>query len=59
MLQLLKLTAEDGDRRISLMCSGDREDWLLNLMYTDWALYDQLDKERLLLEKRKIDASKL
>ena len=54
-----KFKAEDGDRAITLMCAAKGEDWLLALMYTDWALYDQLDKERLILEKRKIDASKL
>ena len=54
-----KFEAKDGDRSISLMCAAKREDWLLALMYTDMALYDQLDKERLLLENRKIDGSKL
>ena len=54
-----KFTADDRDRGISLMCAANGEDWILALMYTDWALNDQLDKERLLLEKRKIDGSKL
>ena len=54
-----KFEAKDGDRSITLMCAAEIDHWLLVLMYSDRALDDQLDKERLLLEKRKIDGSKL
>ena len=56
---LEKFKAKYKDREVSVSCGAKGEDWLLYVMYWDWGLNWLQDKERKMIEKEKIDASKL
>ena len=56
---LTKFKAKYKDREVSVSCGAKGEDWLLYVMYWDWGLNWLQDKERKMIEKEKIDASKL
>jgi len=54
-----KFKAKYKDREVYVRCGAKGEDWLLYVWYWDRGLYRLQDKERKMIEKEKIDASKL
>ena len=56
---LYKFEASYKDREVAVSCWAKGEDWLLYATYRDSELAKLLEKEKKMIEKEKIDASKL
>ena len=54
-----KFEAKHGDRIINLTCMAYQGKWTLTVSYIDSSLQDIIEQEKLLLDKKKIDSSKL
>ena len=56
---IYKFQAGYKDREVSVSCWAEGDDWLLVVAYRDSELAKLLEKEKKMIEKEKIDASKL